>query len=239
MALKMSVYTRPSTLILEMMTSKLIRELKQVLPPNMYIPEEIEILYRWIEEQQLYIDTQQGDRIGFLFPEKELKESWTEKSRKGGTTIEFMAGGVENLRYWFGQEHEELKQRLCVFAKSGAEGSECALWLTNEGEIKIVHMGSGSGSTLACVLADNALDFIRLIAIGYDEICWDEAYPFPPNEYDDEFMVEPNVEFQKWVQSTFNVEIPKTALEIVKFPTSMDDDNSEDAFFNWSKKFIA
>lgn len=41
-------------------------------------------------------------------------------------------------------------------------------------------MGSGSGSLLSCVLADNAVDFLRLLAIGYDEICWDEDFPFLP-----------------------------------------------------------
>lgn len=220
------------------MKSKLLSELESVLPLGMYIPKEIKRLYNWIEENQLYVETKQGFRVGFLFPEKELKESWTDEGRNGGTTIEFTAGGVENLKYWFGQENEELKKRVCVFAQSGAEGSECAFWLTDNNEIKIVHMGSGSGSTLNCVLADNAVDFIRLLAIGYDEICWDENYPFPPNETDSEFIVKPNIKFQNWVKDTFKVEIPKTAMEIVKHPTSMDDKNSEDEFFNWCQKYI-
>lgn len=220
------------------MESKLLSELESVLPTGMYVPEEIKTLYNWIEKNQLYVQTNSGHRIGFLFPEKELKESWTDNGRNGGTKIEFAAGGVDNLKYWFGQENEELKQRLCVFAQSGEEGSECAFWLTDDNEVKIVHMGSGSGSTLTCVLAENALDFIRLLAIGYDEICWDENYPFPPMECDPEFVVKPNIEFQNWVKTTFNVEIPETAMEIVKHPTSMDDENSEDEFFNWCQKYI-
>ena len=136
-------------------------------------------------------------------------------------------------------EHEELQQRLCVFAQTGGEGSEAAFWLTDEGELKIIHMGSGSGSMLSCVLADNALDFLRLIAIGYDEICWDEDFVYPPNENPDaEVMVKPNTKFQNWVTQAFGTRIPKTALEVVKHPANMDDESSEDAFFKWIQKYM-
>ena len=99
-------------------------------------------------------------------------------------------------------------------------------------------MGSGSGSCLSCVLADNAVDFLRLLAIGYDEICWDENFHLPPNENNDNFIVKPNESFQNWVRSAFNVEIPQTALELIKYPATMNDDSSEDEFFNWYQKFI-
>ena len=221
------------------MNNKLIDQLQKVLPSGMTIPKELILLYKWIEENNLYVDTKNGYRIGFLFPEKKLKESWNDNEREGGTTIEFGAGEPENLKYWFGgKDNDEIRQRLCVFAQSGAEGSESALWLNENGDIKIVHMGSGSGSILTCVLADNFVDFLRLLAIGYDEICWDENFPFPPNDNNDDFVVKPNVKFQSWVKETFNVEIPKTALEIVKFPARMDDESSEDEFFNWYRKFV-
>lgn len=79
---------------------------------------------------------------------------------------------------------------------------------------------------------------MRLLAIGYDEICWDENFPFPPNEHNDDFIVRPNIKFQNWVKETFNVEIPKTALEIVKYPARMDEESSEDEFFNWYQKYL-
>ena len=220
------------------MDSKLLQELKKVLPSQMYVPDELKMLYQWIEEQKLCIETKQGASIGLLYPEKKLKDSWTDDEREGGTLIYFQAEGAKNLKYWFGKENEEINQRLCVFAQSGAEGSMCALWLNEEGKVKIVHMGSGSGSTLICVLAENAIDFLRLVAIGYDEICWHEEYALPPNATNSELFVKPNLAFQKWVNSTFNVEIPKTALEIVKHPTSMGADDSEDDFYNWCAKYI-
>lgn len=220
------------------MANQLIEQLQNVMPEGMQIPEEIKLLYKYIEENGLYKDIN-GFRYGFLYPEDELKESWSETERDGGTDITFYPGGTENLKYWFDKEHNELEQRLCVFAQTGGDGSESAFWLTEQGKIKIIHMGSGSGSLLSCVLADNAVDFLRLLAIGYDEICWDEDFPFPPNENPDRDMtINPNLKFQNWVKQTFHVEIPKTALEIIKYPACMDDESSEDEFFNWIQKYI-
>lgn len=217
--------------------NKLIDQLENVLPKGMEIPNELKLLYQWIENNELYVD-KNGNRYGFLFPEKELKESWTEQGRNGGTDISFSCSGTQNLKYWFGgEDNEKLKTRLCVFAQSGAEGSECALWKTDNNEIKIVHMGSGSGSCLSCVLGDNIVDFIRLLAIGYDEICWNENYSSKPSEISD-FLVKPNSKFQKWVEETFNVDIPKTGLEVVKYPATMNDESSKDDFFNWYQKYI-
>ena len=219
------------------MANQLIEQLKAVMPKGMQLPRELEILYQYIEDNGLYVDVR-GSRYGMLYPEDKMKASRTETEREGGTDITFYPGGTENLKYWFGKEDKELEQRLCVFAQSGGEGSECALWLSDSGETKIIHMGSGSGSILTCVLADNMVDFIKLLAIGYDEICWDEDYPYPPNERPGaDMLVKPNTEFQDWVRQTFKVEIPRTALDIVKYPARMDDESSEDEFFNWIRKF--
>ncbi|NJK83041.1 MAG: SMI1/KNR4 family protein [Saprospiraceae bacterium] len=223
------------------MNNKLIAQLQKVLPNGMILPKELILLYRWIEENRLYIDTGDDCRIGFLYLEKKLKleENWKDNEREGGTTIEFVAGKPDDLKSWFGgKDDDQIRQRLCVFAQSGGEGSESALWLAENGDLKIVHLGSGTDSLLTCVLADNFVDFLRLLAIGYDEICWDENFPFPPNENNNGFIVKPNIKFQNWVRESFNVEIPKTALEIVKHPARLGDENSEDEFFNWHKKFF-
>ncbi|MBF9143399.1 SMI1/KNR4 family protein [Hymenobacter properus] len=220
------------------MENKLIRQLEAVMLAGVAVPLPIKQLYEWIEANGFYIDND-GGRIGFLYPEQDLQESWTDEGRRGGTNIEFAASGNANLKYWFGAEHEEVNRRVCVFGKTGGEGSECAFWMSDTGELKIVHMGSGSGSVLNCVLADNAVDFLRLLAIGYDEICWSEEFVAPPNELNEDFKVEPNVEFQEWVRSTFKVEIPKMALEIVRHPSDMGDEDSEDEFCRWCQQFIA
>ena len=108
----------------------------------------------------------------------------------------------------------------------------CALWLDDAGETKIVHMGSGSGSTMTCVLTRNGLDFLRLLAIGYDEICWSEAFSSPPNSDEDELFVHPNEPFRRWVRERFKTTIPQTALEVAT-PADMDDDEPRDEFLIW------
>lgn len=90
---------------------------------------------------------------------------------------------------------------------------------------------------LTCILAHNAVDFLRLLAIGYDEICWNEEFNDPPN-HQTECRVLPNLKFQDWVRKTFQVQIPRTAAEIVEYPAGMDDECSHDEFFNWCQKMI-
>ena len=218
------------------MNNKLLAQLEAVMPIGTKVPMPIQQLYEWIEQQGFFTDSADTNRIGFLYPDEKLQASQTENGRDGGTSIEFMAEGSRHLHYWFGAEYDEVNQRLCVFAKTGGEGSMAAFWLSDAGEVKIVHLGSGSGSLLNCVLADNSVDFLRLLAIGYDEICWDDEFGAPPQD-NAEFIVQPNTEFQNWVKETFKVTIPETALEIVNYPSSMDDDDSEDEFWNWCRKF--
>ncbi len=214
-------------------------ELASTLLPNMYIPKPLELLFSWIESNGLFIITNDGRRIGYLFLENKLKTEWAEYERPVGTNIEFLAEGNSNLKHWFGHEKPEVLNRLCVFAKTGADGSRAAFWLDNDDKQRIVHLGSGSGSDLVCVLADDPIDFLRLLAIGYDEICWSENFNKPPNvDSADETFVYPNIAYQDWVRNTFSVTIPQLADEIVKYPSKMDDANSNDPFFLWVEQNI-
>lgn len=162
--------------------SVLGEQIKQTLLPGMVLPLPLEMLFAWIETNRFYIDTDEGYRIGFLYRDDDNPENLAERERAGGTDIEFFAEGNRNIHYWFGKEEPDILNRLCVFARTGADGSMAAFWLAPDGSQKIVHMGSGSGSTLVCVLADDPIDFIRLLAIGYDEICWREQFSAPPND---------------------------------------------------------
>jgi hypothetical protein len=110
-----------------------------------------------------------------------------------------------------------------------------AFWLADDGSQKIVHLGSGSGSTTVCTLAHNAIDFLRLLAIGYDEICWGEDFDAPPN-FEAKFVVQPNREYADWVSQTFDTTIPDRASAIVKHPASMLAERSPDPFWQWVRK---
>lgn len=78
---------------------------------------------------------------------------------------------------------------------------------------------------MACVLADDPIDFLRLLAIGYDEICWPEKLSTPPNadRREDEPIILPNLAYQEWVRKTFSVSIPRVGTEIVKHLAEMGD----------------
>ena len=217
------------------MPNILLQQLENALPEGMQIPEELRKLYQWIEDNGYYMDAK-GVRYGWLFPEDKIKESWTDNERIGGTMITFNVDEEsyrnELLEIQYKEHLDEVKRRLLVFARSGADGSECALWLDDEGHTQIVHIGSGSGSMMTCILVKNALDFLRLLAIGYDEICWDEYYPLPPNSDKNEMFVHPNTQYQEWVQNTFHTTIPAIGLEVVT-PHSMDDEATDDPFLKW------
>lgn len=209
-------------------------QIAKTLLPGMYIPSALELLFAWIEDNQFFIDSA-DQRLGFLFPPDQLRAGWTDRERPGGTDIMFFAEGSVNLKYWFGHDRPEVINRLCVFARTGDDGSSAAFWLDEHGQQKIVHLGSGSGSVLCCVLADEPIDFLRLLAIGYDEICWHEVYSDPPNAnaHNGGYFVHPNTTYQDWVKATFSVTIPQTALEIVKHPAQIGDANSPDPFCRW------
>ena len=217
------------------MANILLQQLENALPEGMQIPEELRQLYQWIEDNGYYSENE-GIRYGYLYPQDKLRESWKEEEREGGTDIAFSVlkniDREEVLENYYKKHKDEVRRRLLVFAQSGADGSECALWLDDEGHTQIVHIGSGSGSMMTCILVKNALDFLRLLAIGYDEICWDEDYPLPANSNKDNTFVHPNTQYQEWVQNTFHTTIPKIGLEVAN-PHSMCDEPITDPFLKW------
>lgn len=214
--------------------SILEKQISTTLLPGMHIPKELSLLFNWIEVNNYYED-RGCKRVGFLYPPEKMMEEWHEEERHGGTFIEFFAEGNVHMHYWFDHDKPDVINRLCVFAKTGSEGSMAAFWLDENGKQKIVHMGSGSGSSLVCVLCEEPIDFLRLLAIGYNEICENEFFSETPNESVEDLgiYVHPNIRYQNWVKSTFKVAIPKKANEIIHHPSEMGDTNSEDEFFNW------
>jgi hypothetical protein len=202
------------------------QQISRILAPGMELPEPLELLFGWIERNGLYADQPAG-RAGFLSPQAES----TDEDGLAGTYIEFAAEGDASLKYWFGREGEEIRSRLRVFCRTGSDGSMGAFWLDDEGRQRIVHMGSGSGSTLVCVLADDAVDFLRLLAIGYEEICWG-GFEEPPDA-PQAFSSGPNAPFAEWVVNSFGVSIPETGAGIVRHPSNMGDGESADPFWNW------
>jgi hypothetical protein len=189
------------------------------VPAGFDFPEPLRLLLEWMERQgnvgrayngDLYGDLDGGAGIGTWF------------GVRGADAAETKVA----LESWF--DHHEEAPMLWPFAETGADGSTAALWLGIDGVTRVVHLGSGSGSMLTCVLAEDAVDFLRLLAIGYPEICWPEDYAAPPVPNPGREVV--NTAYRDWVSSTFGVTIPGTALEIVPDPAEMGDETTTDPF---------
>ncbi|BAQ80361.1 hypothetical protein [Pseudomonas sp. St29] len=80
-----------------------------------------------------------------------------------------------------------LEEQGCVRTRrDGGDGSWAGLWRDDTGQQRMVHLGSGSGSLMLCVLTDTPQDLLRLLAIGYNELCWPEQFERTPQEVRDD-----------------------------------------------------
>ncbi|MFI4862006.1 MAG: hypothetical protein ACIAXF_15170 [Phycisphaerales bacterium JB063] len=127
--------------------------------------------------------------------------------------FELRADDCKAIYYWFRSHAAD--DHLAQFG-AGADGSLYCIWKQQDGREPIVHMGSEGDALM--VLAGSMTDFIRLLAVGYEEIGF-ENLSAPPEE---DSGINPH--FQKWVAETFSVSIPATGSEIVE-PAGRDHDD--------------
>lgn len=205
---------------------KLREEIARSLPAPLHLPDEIAAALDWIDSVGATSRTRHGDRLfGTLDPDF--------VNAMGGSCIAFEPTDPSHAPAWTGNTNPADTDRLAPFVRTGGDGSYAALWLDDDGQQQIVHLGSGSGSVMTGVMVRSPLDFLRLLAIGYEELCWPEALHLPPQESagdEDDFRLP--LKFQRWLTSTYNVTIPATALEIMLPPSHMDKP-SDDPFCRW------
>jgi hypothetical protein len=191
------------------------------VPHGFDFSEPLRLLFEWVENQGYVVEGRDGDLYGSL----------SGGDRRGGTEVELRGYTADQTasyaRSWFGDTAENPAARLWPFARTGGEGSMGAPWLDNDRQTRVVHLGSGSGSLLTCVLADNGLDFLRLLAIGYEEICWNEEFAAPPQPWDKDGDTV-NAPYRDGLHRTFGTTIPATPLEIVREPVEMGDPATRD-----------
>ena len=187
--------------------------------------EPLRQLFEWVEKQGYVVMGRDGELYGSLCGGDRV-----------GTAVELRGYTAEQTtsytRSWFGDVTGNPATRLWPFAQTGGEGSMAALWLDDDRQTRIVHLGSGSGSMLTCVLAENGLDFLRLLAIGYEEICWNEEFAAPPQPWDEDGDTV-NAPYRDWLQRAYGVTIPATGLEIVPEPVEMGVLATRDPFCRW------
>lgn len=194
------------------------------VPAGIEVPEPLLMLFQWVEASGYVESDRSGEPYG------SLSSGWP-----GPGTNLILRGhrpdeAAEYISSWLRPLRGELPV-LWSFCRTGSDGSRAALWRGPDGRTRIVHLGSGSGSLLACVLGDDAVDFLRLIAIGYHEICWNEDWIRPPVAEPDRPLL--NEPYRAWVENTFDVTIPSTALEIVADPAEMGDAETADIWCRW------
>jgi hypothetical protein len=122
----------------------------------------------------------------------------------------------ENGRDFFSRiiDREETRNRLGIFGSSPDGGLYC-IWLQDNGKQPVVYIGSGQ---FAMVLSANIEDFLKLLAIGYNEICGpDLSQPPEPGS-----LV--NRKFQTWISQILNTSVPLTGQNIVDNATRDSDD---------------
>ncbi|MGX8008225.1 hypothetical protein ACVDG8_004035 [Mesorhizobium sp. ORM8.1] len=211
--------------------SSFLDEVEGSFPAALRLPEELRMALRWMEQNGFV--QQEAVRYCGLYPAivpRALRSA----------CAQFTKVDPKLAGYWLGNHADTITSRLAPFISTGYDGSCAGLWLDDTGQQRFVHMGSGSGSTLACVLANDAIDLLRFLAIGYEETCWPDVFELTPEEAhaleDSDDPYRSPVEFRRWVETSFGVKIPRTASEIVGRVAGIDDDHSDDPFWQWARK---
>jgi hypothetical protein len=209
-------------------------EVEASLPRGLVLPAELRTLLDWMEPNG-FVHTSRfsGERYASLYPFAEAPE---------GCVMSHVHLHPVDPGYaasWAGIA--EAGARLAPIVTTGGDGSRAALWLDDAGAQHVVHLGSGSGSTLMCVLTSQPLDLLRLLAIGYEELCWPPHFELTPEEvfaeeHDEDETLLPPLAFRSFVETQFGVVVPEIAAEIVQETADMDAPSARDPFWLWLKR---
>ncbi|MGE8359614.1 hypothetical protein [Pseudomonas sp.] len=206
-------------------------EMAAAFPSRNPMPALLRQALQWLEAQGCVRTRRDGVRYMTVHPKPEHSDLAT-------TALHIPVAA--DTAAWTASDDPAVNERLSIFLRTGGDGSWAGLWLDDNGQQSIVHLGSGSGSVMLCVLTQNTEDLLRLLAIGYDELCWPEQFERTPDEireadYDDGDYPPPPLPFQAYVEGTLGLSIPVRASEVVISTESMDADESDDLFWKWLK----
>ena len=193
------------------------------LSKEMYLPDELVKFFHWAEVNDCIGTSNSGEDFIVVDP-LVLGPSYISS---------LMIHKPVEDPWWLGSENPGHNSRLKIFAKTGADGSSAAFWLDEKGQQHIVHLGSGSGSTMIGKWVDSPLDFLRLLAIGYSELCWPEDQDRLPSELIDKGETfHPPTRLRSWLEKEFDVVIPERASDIVNEMSEIGV-KSADPFCKW------
>lgn len=184
--------------------SGLERRFARRLPDGVALPEELRRAWAFMESQGW--GGEGADGTPFLTPFA------TERQLGAVFSADLSIEGWLNPR-------APGAERIVPLAETDGSGGMAALWIDDEGAQRYIWLSSESGEAMR--LADSAVDFLRLIAIGYDELTeW--GFGAPPDSFADtvehEDLEEADLEsrdpvvahakFRSWVEAAFGVTVP-------------------------------
>lgn len=108
---------------------------------------------------------------------------------------------------WFGDD-VDMATKFAAFG-AGPDGSFLAFWLLNGPDARtapIAYLGSEGSPCM--VIAQNFREFLKLFAIGYDDLGFDNLSQ-PPNEPESAEWL------RRMVTGTFGLQVPTSGVEIV------------------------
>ncbi|MNS21017.1 hypothetical protein D3C72_527710 [compost metagenome] len=203
--------------------------IRDSFPPGIELPEAFVRLFDWLEAQHCV-----RQATGSLGPMAALEPSHTWNTNI--SLVTFVPVDWDHAAHWLGVHDPAVTSRLAPFVRTGGDGSYAALWRDDEDKLRFVHMGSGSGSTWAGLIADEPVDFLRFLAIGYEEPAFTEHFGYTPIEATASAHYTPPVDFRDWVEASFGVTVPPTADGLVPAIAKLDDADSDDPFWRWVRR---
>jgi len=211
-----------------------VDELAAAFPAANPLPPLLQQTLEMLEAHGCVRTLGNGERYMTAHPEPENSDR---------CTTAFYLPTPEDTASWTATEDEQVNNRLVIFLRTGGDGSWAGLWVDDDGQQRLVHLGSGSGSVMLCVLTHTTEDLLRLLAIGYDELCWPDQFSLSPDEVRDELCEDGDDRYppaplllRRYVEHTLGLSVPARASAIVTQTVSMDDAESDDPFWNWLKQ---
>lgn len=210
-----------------------VRRMIESMPPGMAVPDPLLRFFAWQEAQGLVRAFRSGGCYAQI-------DTASEAGCMYAAPVE--PGYAEG---WLPTAPQAERDRLAAFFRTGGDGSYAALWRDDAGAVRIVHLGSGSGSTMLGVLASDPVDFLRLLAIGYEELCWPDQFDRTPAEIDEENEYlerdpwDRAAVMRAWVEAEFSVAVPARAADMLGRIADMGDRDSADPFLRWVRSWDA
>lgn len=185
--------------------SRMLTTLAPALPAGLAVPDELEQAWCWMEDQGWSVTSDHGY---FLTPYAGDRVF----GAGSGGVFGAVFGAVEGfLDDWLVPGFPA--GRLATIGTIGSDGSAAAIWRDDEGALRFVGLGVAGEAFL---LADSALDFLRLVAVGHRELtCYELGLPA------DGASVAALAPFRSWVEATFDVVVP------AEWPAVGDDEFTE------------